>query len=420
MTAPAAKRLRRTLRRWRTIAVLALLPTVSRERLIAEARRRGACHVIEPAYTTPAPDGTGSLAVSAFVVVTVPDVLLVGPGGLPVTRDGRIIKEPVAAPRGHLYLPAVERAVAQLGLLRLLRMVWFSRWARSRGELPSIAAGVHVITRAGPRSGGSQYAHWFLEHAAQLAAVETVRPELPADLVHVTNADVAPYQTDLFELLGVTVERIVPHVEPVLHVGQLIVATLRNGHSTGSEYDPHTYRRVRARLTGRRPPTTERTTTGPTLVAMLRAGERKRRTLNLDAVQDVVRAQQGHLLPDAAPLVEELELLRDCRVMVGIHGAGLVKMLMAPRLTEVIELLPPVDQPPTLYAALAAGLGIRYRRIVGTLPEGAQQHGKNADFIVPVDELAAALEEALKGPPSPDGTPGGVSDGARASDLETA
>ena len=395
MSGGLARSLRKALRRWRTIAVLLLIPTVSRERLIADAKRRGACHVIEPAYEAPSPSGSGTTSVSESVVVTVPDVLLVGSAGLPVTRSGRVIKEPVASPRGTLYLPAVERAVTELGLWRLLRLLWFSRRARRAAALPSIAAGVHVITRASPRPGGSQYAHWFLEHAAQLVAVEALRPSLPAGLVHITNAEVAPYQADLFDALGVPPDEVRAHSDSILHCGTLVIATLRNGHSVGSEYDPRAQRRVRARLAriASSSPHADGSDKRPRLVAMLRAGERKRRATNLEAVQGVLKAREGRLLPDAMPLGEEVGLLRDCEVMVGIHGAGLIKMLLAPQLGAVIELLPPVERPPTLYEHLAVGLGIRYRRILGTLPEGARGPGKNVDFVVPIEELDAALDE---------------------------
>ena len=395
-------RLRGFARRWRTIAIVALIPTISRERLIADARRRDACHVIEPAYETPSPSGEGMTRVSEFVVLTVPDVLLVGSAGLPVTRSGRVIKEPVSSPRGHLYLPAVERAVAELGLWRLLQLVWFPRRARRAAEFPSIAAGVHVITRASPRPGGSQYAHWFLEQAAQIVAVETVRHSLPADLVYVTNADVAPYQADLFDALDVPSADVRPHADVVLRCESLVIATLRNGHSVGSEYDPRSARRLRsrlARLAGESPVGTG-AGAAPRLVAILRAGERKRRAVNLEAVERVLKEREGHLLPDAMPLVEEVGTLGDCEVMVGIHGAGLIKMLFAPRLRELIELFPPVDRSPTLYEHLAVGLGVRYRRIVGTLPEGAREHGKNVDFVVPIDELEAALDEFVTVPDS--------------------
>lgn len=389
------KRLRRHLRRWGLLPLLVLIPTVSREQLIADARRRGACHVIEPTYETRAPSGSGETRVGEFVVVSVNDVLLVGSSGLPVTRSGRVIKEPVSSPRGNLYPPAIERAVSELGLWRLLKLIWQPRRSRRDGDFPSIAAGVHVITRASPRPGGSQYAHWFLEHAAQLVAIDAIRPSLPDRLMFVTNAEVAPYQADLFDALEIPPVQVHGHTDLVLHCEELVIATLRNGHSIGSEYDPHAYRRVRARLTevARTPARENSTSAPPRLVAMLRAGERKRRATNPEAVQRLIEGRGGHLLPDAAPLIEEVTLLRDCEVMIGIHGAGLIKMLFAPRLRYVIELVPPVDRPPTLYEHLATGLGIQYRRLMGSLPAGARLSGKNVDFVVPLGELEAALED---------------------------
>ena len=390
----AVRSLRRALRRWWTIAILALLPTVSRQQLIADARRRGACHVVEPGYDAESPSVRGPLRVSEFVVVTVPDVLLVGPSGLPITRDGRIIKEPVSSPRGNLYLPAVERAVASVGLRRLLGLVWFPRRARSRGGLPSIAAGVHVITRASPRSGGSQYGHWLLEHAGQIAGVEHLADRLPRELRYVTNEHVASYQDEVFDALGVAPERILPHREPVLRVNQLVVPTLRNAHSRGSEHDPRLQQRVRAALTrsreGRSDEGLQAEVAAPWLAFALREDDPHRHATNELELRRLLLTHGGYRIRNGVPLHAEVEALQECRVLVGIFGAGLAKMLLCPELRSVIELAPPG---PTydVYEKLAAGLDVRYRRIVGQAPAGVIGGGKNIDFFVP----PAALEEVL-------------------------
>lgn len=171
--------------------MLALIPTVSRAAMIQAARTVDKCIVIEHGYRANSPIDTNSqIEVSEFVVVVVPDVVLLGSPGLPVTRGGRILVEPVSSKSGGLYLQSVRRVLREIGLNVFLLHILFPRRARTRDDIPVISTGVHVITRASPTPGKSQYAHWLLEHAPQVIAVESIRESLPKSLAYVTNATV--------------------------------------------------------------------------------------------------------------------------------------------------------------------------------------------------------------------------------------
>ena len=389
----AAKKTARAFSRWRGIIVVLLLPTVSRERAVADARNAGMCAVIEPAYHAPDPSSVRPIPVSEFTVITVPDVLLVGSAGLPILKNGRILTEPVASPSGRLNVRAVERTIHEIGVLRLFFVVLKRRYAREVSCV-RLRTAVHLIPRAAPTPGGAQYAHWYTENAAQIDAVERLRRDLPSDLVYVINAQITPFQEELLARFGVDKADLRPHSRLFTHVESLVVATLRNGHSRNSEYDPKALRRVRDRLTHSPRRTAPRSEPdGRKLVALLRVGERKRIITNISVVTEVLFEFGADLVPNVASLQEDLTQVRQCRVMVGAHGAGLVKMLFCPRLEHVVELMPPGESPPDLYQRMAAALGVEYHRILGENPLQRSRLDKNADFAVPANELRSLLTE---------------------------
>lgn len=366
----------------------------------------GEAILIEGSYEALAPNESRPRRVSELFVILVPDVLLVGSGGLPIALTegggGRIIIEPVSSPRGTIYLPALQRAAAEVGLVRLLVLLWAPRRVMRSAEVRRTDAAVHAITRAGPHPGESQYGHWMLEHAGQVLAAKSVSDRLPQDFVYVTNGKVAPFQTQTFERLGVCAERIVPHSNGLLIFDRLIVVSLRNAHSRRSEFDPRAAQRLRAALTGgdaiANAPEEELGMVSPRVAAVMRDDDSHRRITNRAEIDEVLRGVGAVILGSDSVLAEEVDLLKRCEVLIGVFGAGLAKMVLCPRLRAVIELAPPppLGRPPfDVYERLSAGLGVHDQRIVGSVSGPGTRRGKNADFVIQRGDVDAALRQAL-------------------------
>lgn len=378
--------------------MLALIPTVSRAAMIQAARTVDKCIVIEHGYRANSPIDTNSqIEVSEFVVVVVPDVVLLGSPGLPVTRGGRILVEPVSSKSGGLYLQSVRRVLREIGLNVFLLHILFPRRARTRDDIPVISTGVHVITRASPTPGKSQYAHWLLEHAPQVIAVESIRESLPKSLAYVTNATVEEYQRDFFRIAGVPLESVRPLDHDAVRVERLIVATLRNGHSTGSEYDPRTYRRLRDALCVRETRIERHAdlVSAVPCVAAMRQSAGVRRTNNFELVRDMLQDLDITYLEDDQPFADQEAALSRARVFIGIYGAGMTKMLFAERLSHVIEIVPFADRHRDVYRKLSYGLGLQYVRIVCPMDSAPSGSRDVNGITVPVEELRAILDSIL-------------------------
>lgn len=85
--------------------------------------------------------------------------------------------------------------------------------------------------------------------------------------------------------------------------------------------------------------------------------------------------------PAALPWEEQVLALRDCRVLVGVHGAGMTNLMFRGRNPlAVVEIFPPAKTPPHYYW-LATLLGYRYVPVVA--PE---------NFVVNLDAVVDAIE----------------------------
>jgi hypothetical protein len=96
------------------------------------------------------------------------------------------------------------------------------------------------------------------------------------------------------------------------------------------------------------------------------SGRQRRSTPNLAAVVASLSFTCPVDVVDTATLapVEQIRAVRDARVLVGQHGAGLAHMLWLEQGASVVEIQPPLpDEARDLFARLAATLGHDYVRI---------------------------------------------------------
>jgi capsular polysaccharide biosynthesis protein len=81
--------------------------------------------------------------------------------------------------------------------------------------------------------------------------------------------------------------------------------------------------------------------------------------------------------PAALPWEDQVLALRDCRLLVGVHGAGMTNFIFrGHQPLSVVEIFPPAKVPPHYYW-LATLFGHRYTPIIAP-----------TDFAVNIDQVA--------------------------------
>ena len=90
---------------------------------------------------------------------------------------------------------------------------------------------------------------------------------------------------------------------------------------------------------------------------------------------------------------KQLDAMASAEAVVAPHGAGLANMLFCPEGTAVIEIADPTYPNPNFYA-MAAGLGLRYGRVLGRGVGGG--HPLDRDLVVDPRSAQEAVEAMLR------------------------
>lgn len=353
---------------WHALALL--VPKIKREALIEVGKAEGTFFSVEPSYVARVgaeqykhlPDKLqqlcGDYVVPEFFSVVLEDIVLIGPFGLPVTRSGRIVLEPISL----RWLPTVLKETArELGVSRLLleylRCVFPALWGHRRA--PSIEFAAHLYCRAAAwPTGGPVFAHWFGEQMPQLRGIFRISEsvgELPTVLL---NPRPNRWQYHSLLAAGVPLSAIREVTEPSVRVERLVVTSLRNVHSTGMEFDPRARRWVRDLLSADHP-----RHSGSTRLAVLRQSQESRRPSNLFEVEKVLKKFDVDIVPDGSEFAVSLKTFRNAETIIGVSGSGLFNALFSPGAKNLVEIVAPDFSNRTVFFFLAAELGLDYHRV---------------------------------------------------------
>ncbi|WP_378410517.1 glycosyltransferase family 61 protein [Rhodocytophaga aerolata] len=91
---------------------------------------------------------------------------------------------------------------------------------------------------------------------------------------------------------------------------------------------------------------------------------------------------------------EQIAIMRQCKYLISMHGAGLTNMLFMPTNTCVLEFRPEGDESNLCYFSLASALNIFYFYQFG-LPNNLKNI-HNADILIDVPLLQQTVEQMLK------------------------
>lgn len=261
--------------------------------------------------------------------------------------------------------------------------------ARSRNTLrmPPLRRrqGSHVLI-ATNRAGN--YYHWLNDCLTRLRWLDSAAPEQR----WIVPARMSRFQRESLALLGIGDHELAPFGHEYWSVSELVVPALA---SMPQHSNPAACRWLRGRYADAVPPRAG----SPRRVFISRAAATKRRLLNEEEIVSYLRdrgfeVRQTELLS----FREQVELACSAEILVAPHGAGLANATFMPEGATVIELLPARRTKPCFYS-LAAAVGLRYGCVTdaaeGAAP--AATFASEADFRIPLERVAAAVEWAVAG-----------------------
>jgi hypothetical protein len=139
-------------------------------------------------------------------------------------------------------------------------------------------------------------------------------------------------------------------------------------------------------------------------IFLTRSGGRGRNLSNYEEIEPLLRERKFESVDtDGMSVREQARLFRECRYLVGIHGAGLVNIIHAyDHDLSLLELRQPGEEHlATEYALMCHSFGFDYREIVGIAdprPPGSMLNGPGnrfGSFRIDVSEFRAAIDNMI-------------------------
>lgn len=239
--------------------------------------------------------------------------------------------------------------------------------------------------------GAPNYYHQFIDFVGRLAVA--VRYADLADLPLLVDEVAAPFQKDLFNLLGINEERLlripstqVPRIDSLYAPSPL--------SSSGTAIHPMLVEWFRSKLWQPRLAKPYRR------FFITRSGTTRRRIINEAELIAALAAKGFEVMrPEMLNLKEQIDLFAEAEIIVGATGAALTNMLFMQPGSSVVALYNNVllESPGSRYFdALADAAGLRFAIVAGHGSNCGIQRLVDADFEVDITAVQHAIEASVQ------------------------
>ena len=176
-----------------------------------------------------------------FFGIKIKDVRLIGPYGIPFTRRGQIILEPISKSwLNHVMIITIT----QLGLFGFLKEFLLALFPIFDSKKNFLKLGAHLICRGAKsiifdnKQPQPIFGHWLGEQLPQLRGIEGIFSKFDISCPLIINKNPKIWQIESLELMGYKKNDVYEFTQKGLRVGEIIIASLRNVHSRQTEFDP--------------------------------------------------------------------------------------------------------------------------------------------------------------------------------------
>lgn len=371
---------------WRIL--VKLLPKTDRKKLVLNAKKKGTYCLEQDQYEFMIPEPLQDIAkqrfkhacglrkVEAFYGFMVRDVRLIGPYGLPVTRWGAVLLEPISM----RWLPHVLKVtINELGFFGFAKQYVLAIFPFLDRSNVLLDVGAHLICRGAQWPGGPVFGHWMGEQLPQIRGIEGMAKKFKLQPRIIINRDPPSWQLESLSLMGYDPNSILPHEKAGLRVHNLVFSSLRNVHSKGMECDPIARRWAAKRL---RKGLSNKTEKVSNRIALFRPDSRNRRIINEDETRKIIEKLGFDLLEDVTKqsLEDSAMHFLNAETLLATFGSGITRIMFMERPRRLIEIYAADQEHRDVWLLLAAEFDMEYQCIpAGKMPDSY------SDFIVDSD-----------------------------------
>jgi len=375
---------------------LKIIPKIDRESLIEFGKKKNSICIVEDAYEFLVQEPKQELAkkrfknsaglrkVDCFFGIKLIDVRLIGPYGIPVTRLGQIILEPISK---RSLIHVFKFTIKKIGLIGFVKQYFLAICPYFESN-SFLEVGAHLICRAsrGININGEfhlspVFGHWLCEQLPQLRGVEAVVLKNNFDNCKlVINKSPDEWQIDSLKLMGYQKDNIICMDSDGLRVGQLILSSLRATKSRGMEFDPKARQWAAKRLQSNYKQQDFTHDSAKTKIALFRQEVLSRRIKNIDEVREVLKINNFIEID-----ITNQNLFDSAKNFVNAHyllytlGGGVSRIMFSKNLKEVIEIYSCDQDQTDVNFLLASEMGAKYNCIAaGKLPLSVLSENKKS------------------------------------------
>ena len=398
-----------------------IIPKINRTALIKNTKKKGAICVVEEAYefTIKEPiqklakkrfkNSVGTRYVDFFFGVKLKDVRLIGPFGIPVTRFGQIILEPISERRLFTVLQFTISYLGLFGFIKQYCLAIFPFFDTKKNFLNLgaylICRGSRMIIKNNRLDISPVFGHWMCEQLPQLRGIEAViKNNNFKECKLIINRSAPIWQIESLKLMGYDKKDITTMSLDGLRVGELVVGSLRNVHSKGMECDPKAKKWATKRLLSNYDSHKFDKQITKINICLFRQEEQTRR---IDNIQDVRKCIESNNFTEIdlnnKNLFDSAKDFIYAENLLACYGSGISRIMFAKNLKKLIEIYSYEESASDVFFLLASEMGIQYKCIEATkLPKNNFfadkkllycSDRKKSEWNLSIDKLSLALKE---------------------------
>jgi hypothetical protein len=323
-----------------------------------------------------------SVEVSPFYIFCIKGACLIGPYGIPVMSNGKILQE---QSRGSV-IKYIRRTIETLGLIKFFK-AYVEAVFTNRGH--AINCGFHLVPNHGYTPATPNYCHWILENLPQLFALTSIDIDEPKLIV---NANMAKWQNESLSALGFESAHIFPLSSNLTRVKTLFLSSMRGATSSNSERDPLGRSWVINNL--KNSELKEPKFKNPKRIFLSRQDMTRGFISNMDELQsllDQYNIETYH--PGSISFKDDINIFNAAELLVAPHGAALANMVFT-KDCHVIELVAGVKRDADFFYFTALEFGLSYDTAECERDLKYESENKHIDEAWRVDILM--LERSIK------------------------
>ena len=375
-----------------------VIPKINRASLIDISKKKQTICIVEDAYEfevkTPNQElarnrfknSIGLRKVDCFFGAKLCDVRLIGPYGLPVTRLGQIILEPISE---RWLFHVIKITVLKIGLIGFIREYFLAifpyfEWKKNFLEVGAhlICRGLKEITIDNKSYLTPVFGHWMGEQLPQLRGIEAVI--IKNNFINcklIINESPPAWQIESLELMGYNKKDTTRISTNGLRVGQLIIASLRNVHSYGMECDPKARLWAAKRLQSNYDHQNFKDDSIKSNICLFRQEALTRNINNIEAVRKIAKLNEFYEINlENKNLFDSAKYFFLAKRFLACYGGGISRIMFSKNLKELIEIYSSDQDNRDVFFLLASEMGIEYKCITADkLPQSIS--GRNQKFL---------------------------------------